>query len=257
MRLSRLVATRPDPGRTTTSESSGPIASPDNSAGADPLGLHKITDPDNPTADIIIVHGLSGSALRTWSWQRDRENFWPKWLSQDDHLGSSRIFTFGYNSDFKGDAPGLNIIDFARDLLMHMLNCRDGIGEDRPILFIAHSMGGLVVKQAYILGRQDKWFSKLISSVTAIVFLATPHHGSQYAKILNRILASVSAVVPPKAYVAALDRQSPVLQEVNEGFSRQCNNLSLVSLHETLPTKVGFTKVMVRLNPSHSCRRCC
>lgn len=63
-------------------------------------------------------------------------------------------------------------------------------------------MGGLVVekKKTYTLGQLDRWFAGSISSVTGIVSLAT-HRGSQYAKILSRILAAGPILAPPKEYV--------------------------------------------------------
>lgn len=215
----------------------------------DPLGLIAVTDPEEPTADIIFVHGLGGSAYKSWSWNRNTDNFWPTWLARDDYLGCVRIFTYGYNSNPRGDAHGLDVMDFAKDLLLQMLNHSDGIGNDRPILFVTHSMGGLVVKKAYMLGKQDQRFAGMISSVTSIVFLATPHRGSQYAKTLNHILAATPTAAVPKAYIAALEKQSPAIQDINEGFSHQCEDLALVSFYETLPTKRGFTSLLVRMGP--------
>ncbi|KAH6843034.1 NACHT and WD domain-containing protein, variant [Chaetomium sp. MPI-CAGE-AT-0009] len=208
-------------------------------------GLQLVVNPPNPTADIIFVHGLGGSAYRTWSWQRNPDNFWPQWLAHYEHTESCRIFTFGYNSNFKGDARGLDVLDFARDLLFEMLNYPGGIGGERPTLFVAHSMGGLVVKQAYILGKENDWFTSVISSVVGIIFLATPHHGSHYAKTLNNILAVAPIRAPPKSYVSALERQSPVIQTINEVFKRHCDGLELVSFFETLPIKLGFMRLII------------
>lgn len=249
MDYSRSLATRSELYFTTASRSARSILSPRRPADVDPLGLYAVTDPKDPTADIIFVHGLGGSAFRTWSWQRNPQNFWPAWLSRDEHLGSCRVLTFGYNSNFKGDAKGLDVIDFAKDLLLQMLNYPDGLGKHRPILFVAHSMGGLVVKKAYTLGKQDKRFASLMSSAVGIIFLATPHRGSRYAKTLNNILAATPIVATPKTYIAALERQSPVIQDINEVFSHQCEGLTLVSFYETLPTRLTFTKLMVRMAP--------
>lgn len=243
MRFSKSLATRPNSHSTATTSISSPSTTP--SGLPDPFGLHTVTDPPEPTADIIFVHGLGGSAFRTWSWKRLPENFWPAWLSRDEHLGSCRILTFGYNSNFKGEARGLDVVDFAKDLLLQMLDHPGGIGRDRPILFVAHSMGGLVVKKAYTLGKLDRRFAGFIFSVTGIVFLATPHRGSQYARILSRILAAGSILTPPKEYVSALEQNSPTIQDISEVFSRHCEELMLVSFYETLPVRLSITKLVV------------
>jgi hypothetical protein len=89
-------------------------------AGADPLGLTLVYTLPNPLFDLIFVHGLGGSSKRTWSWERDIQNFWPSWLAQDNDLSGARIFTFGYNSGFTGQYTNLNMLDFAKDLLLRM-----------------------------------------------------------------------------------------------------------------------------------------
>lgn len=99
----------------------------------EPLGFSVIHDCQSTEFDIIFVHGLGGSSYKTWSWNRETRHFWPEWLSLDPELGTSRIFTFGYNANFKGACSNLNIIDFARDLLLRMLTFSGGNAPARPI----------------------------------------------------------------------------------------------------------------------------
>ena len=184
------------------------------------------------------------------SWDRNTENFWPIWLASEDGLSACRIFTFGYNSNFKGAGTNLNVLDFAKELLFQMLTYSDGTTEAHnpisqcPIIFVAHSMGGLVVKKAYIVGKHDNEYAGLISSVYGIVFLATPHRGAHYAKILNNILEAALGT-SAKAYVADLDKNSSALQDINEQFRTLCDGLSLFSFFETLKTNFGLTKLLI------------
>ncbi|KAL8657838.1 MAG: hypothetical protein Q9226_001523 [Calogaya cf. arnoldii] len=214
----------------------------------DQLGLHLVHYSQDAVCDIIFVHGLGGSAMRTWSWKRDTAQFWPAWLSDDEQLYKMRVFTFGYNSNFRGSATNLNITDFAKDLLFHLLTFSQGdfkpIG-GRPIIFVAHSMGGLVVKKAHIIGKHDPEFSGIMAQVYGMVFLATPHRGSQYAKVLNNILSTAPMGAPPKAYVASLDAQSEALQDINEQFRKICQDLVLVSFWETTTVSFGLTKAHI------------
>ena len=177
--------------------------------------------------------------------------FWPEWLAEEDALRSYRIFTYGYNSNFKGAGTNLNIIDFAKDLLFQMLIFSGGLEENhvpvgrQPIIFVAHSMGGLVVKKAYVLGKHDEQYAHIISKTYGIMFLATPHRGAHYAKILNNILSTAPLGAPPKAYVEDLDTHSRTLQDINEQFRTLCGELSLVSFFETLKTSFGITKSLI------------
>lgn len=219
----------------------------------DPLGLHLVCNNSDPNGDIIFVHGLGGSAWKTWCWERNFKYFWPTWLADDDELSTYRIFTFGYNSKFRGAGTNLNVVDFAKDLLFKMLTFSGGLNGDpipighRAIIFVAHSMGGLVVKKAYLLGKHDPDYTDMISQVYGIIFLATPHRGAQYAKVLNNILSTAPLGAPPKAYVADLDAQSTTVQDINEQFRVACRGLALVSFFETLKTSLGITKTLVSL----------
>ena len=218
---------------------------------SDPLGLHLVCDNSHPDGDIIFVHGLGGTAKKTWSWDRNVDYFWPAWLAEEDGLSSYRIFTYGYNSNFKGVGTNLNIIDFAKDLLFQMLVFSHGLGEDHvpvgqhPIIFVAHSMGGLVVKKAYVLGKHDGQYAHIVSKTHGIMFLATPHRGAHYAKILNNILSTAPLGAPPKAYIEDLDTHSRTLQDINEQFRTLCGDLSLVSFFETLKTSFGITRSLI------------
>jgi pimeloyl-ACP methyl ester carboxylesterase len=105
--------------------------------------------------DIVFVHGLGGNSQKTWSKNHDPELFWPGlWLPHDSDIGKARIFSFGYNADFRPGAGRsiANVADFAKELLFEMRFGRDELGDDFrvgkvPIIFVVHSMGGLVVKK--------------------------------------------------------------------------------------------------------------
>lgn len=134
-----------------------------------------------------------------------------------------------------------------------------------PISFVVHSMGGLVVKkvgilsfaartglpvpeansaQAYILGSQDAQFQDILGSVRAIVFLATPHRGSNLAQTLTKFLQV--SFQSPKQYVSDLQRSSARIVDINDQFKLHADKMQIVSFFETQPTSVGIRK-MVRV----------
>ena len=102
----------------------------------DQLGLVPVnTIPvQHPDGDIIFVHGLGGTSQRTWSYERDPDYFWPPWLSSEPELSRFRIFTFGYNANWKGSDTVVSIADFAKDLLLRMLTHATGFDQQsQPI----------------------------------------------------------------------------------------------------------------------------
>lgn len=80
-----------------------------------------------------------------------------------------------------------------------------------PLILVGHSMGGLVIKRAYILGKQMATYKIVGSRICAIFFLATPHQGADIANTLKRLLALVPTSLP---FVNDLVPQSPVLQAI-------------------------------------------
>lgn len=215
------------------------------------FGLQVIYQPEHVAPlDIVFVHGLGGHFRNTWCKNHDPSLFWPGlWLPQEPHIQKARILSFGYNANYgAGARSSSNINDFAKELLYEMGFGKDEYGEDLgigrvPIIFVVHSMGGLVVKKAYLLGQIDEEYQAIVGSISAVIFLATPHRGTNLAEILTKVLTA--SLQSPKTFIAELNRSSSALEELNEQFRHVAPRLSIVSFYETLPTSVGPMKLMV------------
>ncbi|KAH6895556.1 ankyrin repeat-containing domain protein [Thelonectria olida] len=112
--------------------------------------LHpRVYDPSQCDVDIVALHGLSGNAFKTWTDKDDH-----LWLrdSLPDHIPNARIMTFGYDSALRNSKSRMTVFDFAQDLLERLLAERkDPTERERPLIFLCHSLGGIVAKQALIL----------------------------------------------------------------------------------------------------------
>jgi pimeloyl-ACP methyl ester carboxylesterase len=214
---------------------------------AEPLGLQVLYEPSStPSVNIIFVHGLGGSTLGSWSWNRDPSYCWPReWLPREPNFRDARILSFGYSAHFMDRTESsLNITDFAKDLLFQMGQSLAISNDDAPIIFIAHSLGGLIVKKAYLLGRNNSCYATTMLRVQAMVFYATAHHGSNLAEVLNRTLVASSR--SPKAYISDLVRNSSSIEETNEQFRYAAHELQIFSFYETLKTNVGINRMVSR-----------
>ncbi|KAL9619809.1 MAG: hypothetical protein Q9160_005645 [Pyrenula sp. 1 TL-2023] len=256
---SEFIIAKPSPPASSDSSSLLPIGHRSNLSIRTPspsrntsLGLHVVHQPSGtPCLDIIFIHGLGGDSRKTWSRDHNPELFWPGlWLPLETDLERARIFTFGYNAKFRpGEAKSAaNISDFAKELLFELRFGKTlegesfGIGET-PLIFVAHSMGGLLAKKACLLGQNDQHYKALVRSISAIIFLSTPHRGSDLAEILNRVL--VASFQSARNFITDLNRSSMALEEINEQFRHIAPRLSIWSFYETLPTSVGPKKMMV------------
>ncbi|KAL8657378.1 MAG: hypothetical protein Q9226_001974 [Calogaya cf. arnoldii] len=71
-----------------------------------------------------------------------------------------------------------------------------------------------------------------------MLFLSTPHKGSNYAHTLNNILNAAPSGAQ-KIYVSELELKSTSLQDINEQSRTMCGDLTLVSFYESLKTNTG------------------
>jgi hypothetical protein len=101
--------------------------------------------------DIIAIHGLNGHYQKTWTaapkLARDKECNWLKDLLPKQ-IPNARILSYGYNSvvQFSKSTAGVGM--FADALLEDIISCRRSAEEQaRPIIFICHSLGGIVFKR--------------------------------------------------------------------------------------------------------------
>jgi len=130
-----------------------------------------------PSVDIVIVHGLNGDAVKSWT-DSTTKAFWPKDFLPYD-VPEARVLTFGYNADVAFGNTTADIVDHAKDLLGSLIDKREEENETRrQIIFIAHSLGGIIVKQALFLARIEPQYTSICKYTIGIVFFGTPHRGS-------------------------------------------------------------------------------
>ncbi|KAI1355970.1 hypothetical protein F5Y01DRAFT_301551 [Xylaria sp. FL0043] len=77
-------------------------------------------------------------------------------------------------------SEGMTLDTAADDLIEQIMKTRAGLEKARPIFFICHSIGGLVVKAALAKAWQHEDLRPLVYECHGITFFATPHRGSSY-----------------------------------------------------------------------------
>ena len=118
--------------------------------------LEKVHDPKGPDIDICFVHGLGGDPQTTWTLGNV---FWPKDLLPYD-IPKARILTFGYKAEILSFSshPKKNAIEeYAKHLNTQLFSLRSETTTlERPIIFVAHSLGGLVCAKVWTLAHGCK-----------------------------------------------------------------------------------------------------
>uniref|UniRef100_UPI00398F34BA protein SERAC1 isoform X3 n=1 Tax=Pristiophorus japonicus TaxID=55135 RepID=UPI00398F34BA len=111
-----------------------------------------------------------------------------------------------------------------------------GVG-DRPVVWVAHSMGGLLVKKMLLDASEDPEMRSVVQNTQGIVFYSVPHYGSRLAEY------SISArfLLFPSVEVKELSKDSPALRELNNDFTELVREqeVNILSFGEMLPTNIG------------------
>lgn len=98
---------------------------------------------------VIAVHGLGGDWEMTWSHKTTGKLWLRDFLPQQ--FKNVRVMSFGYDSTYILSAAVTDVNDASASLLDRL----DGERQEeparrRPIIFVAHSLGGIVVKRVSV-----------------------------------------------------------------------------------------------------------
>ncbi|KAF2816084.1 uncharacterized protein BDZ99DRAFT_128242 [Mytilinidion resinicola] len=111
-----------------------------------------LSETSGPSVDIVAIHGLGGDLRNTWTHKNG--TLWLRDLLPQSIPGA-RIYTYGYPSKVFLNRSVAGIRDFSTHLLNALsLETRDNTKASgpRPIIYVCHSLGGVVFKQAMNLG---------------------------------------------------------------------------------------------------------
>ncbi|GFO05262.1 serine active site containing 1 [Plakobranchus ocellatus] len=225
----------------------------------DILLLHPTQRNSQPVhVDVVFVHGLRGGAVKTWRQRdvQDRPNSstcWPRdWLAKD--CPNTRILSIGYHSALfrwgeqcPYEQEKRTLESRGRDLLDKLLKA--GVGS-RPVIWIGHSMGGLLIKQILDLGEKESKYSSLTSQTKGVMFFSVPHKGSS----LVDVMLYAKYLLFPSVEVQEMRTSSEKLYTLHNRFidSMRDRNIPCLSFGENMKTSVGHHLPDVWMVPPES-----
>lgn len=186
-------------------------------------------------ADIVFIHGLNGDSLGTWI-NKTTKFYWPSELGKE--LPDLGIWALNYDAHTSAWGGSTMSIESRSKNLLEVLR-NDGIG-DRRIVFVAHSLGGVMVKQllhdANDLEKPD--WAPIGTRTKAVIFLGTPNAGSSLPnveKMFDRIVPFVSRATITRDQLAY---GAPILLQLNEWYRDRYEGLDIqtLSFYETIPS---------------------
>ncbi|KAN0086965.1 hypothetical protein V8E54_000653 [Elaphomyces granulatus] len=197
------------------------------------------TDLKHIHVDLVAVHGLNGDAKQTWTHGKTNALWLQDFLPQD--VKNIRVMSFGYNASAALGNTTATIADHAKDLLGCMVDKREEADEKtRPIIFVGHSVGGVVIKQALFQAKIEPQYQTISEATVGIIFLGTPHRGSDKASY-GEVLANVATTVmhnPAPGLIDVLRANSDALMRLTTDFRFQLPNYQICSFYEMKPMPI-------------------
>ncbi|KAH6656115.1 hypothetical protein BKA67DRAFT_676176 [Truncatella angustata] len=219
-----------------------------------PDGIKVWHDCPDAKIDICFVHGITGNRDTTWT-APGRAIAWPPDFLPAK-LPEARLLTFGYDAYIvqKTVASSNRLVDHAANLLNDLTNERSSPDASRRrIIFVAHSLGGLVCKEAILQSRNNPevHLRRVFDSVIGIAFMGTPHKGSwmaDWSKIPASALGLVKSV--NKSLLEILETDDQLLESIQSRFWSMVRELreNKLSLPVTLE---GYAAISIHANHSN------
>lgn len=248
-------------------------------------GLTILVEPEVASIDIVFVHGFTGHPERTWlqpspyTYQkqaiagtknarssrfqgildslkgRPKNNvYWPRDLLPTI-LPDARVLTYGYDTrishPFGPQRSQSGVYAIARNFLFELEGRRQPPG--RPIIFVVHSLGGIVVKQLLKTSSEsldERAFLKDVYDSTAgVLFFGTPHAGADPRGLAHHVVQSIAKAMRISVNSQILDTLLPSserLEELRDHFRPMAIRQTwlIYSFQEALPVQLLGKKVV-------------
>lgn len=153
--------------------------------------------------------------------------YWPKDLLPKT-VSDARVLTYGYDTHIRHrlatPISQNTVYGIANDFLIGLEAFRRPHAS-RPILFIAHSLGGIIVKE--MLRQSHGYYSHsthlrgISESTVGIIFFGTPHGGADPKGLLRYVVEAVGRIVGMRVNEQVLETLLPsseCLQELHDEF---------------------------------------
>ncbi|KAJ5112243.1 hypothetical protein N7532_000288 [Penicillium argentinense] len=218
-------------------------------------GLKLLYDAPDAQMDIIAVHGLNGHRERSWT--ASNTTNWLQSLLPTD-IPHARVHTWGYDTPSNNTAPQTSVFQHASKNLVHDVQRmrEDTATHALPIIFIAHSQGGTVVKSALLYSDIERKKSESTSiddrhsvclATRGVIFIGTPELDSR----LNGLRAYLSSLGESGQDEPADLKEARWIVSVLESYAAIADRFITIFVYECLDQKEHHDTWTQTVSESH------
>ncbi|KAL9565774.1 hypothetical protein ACKAV7_009956 [Fusarium commune] len=215
---------------------------------------------DQTTVDIVTVPCPGADPLRTWSRDglmsryygalsmRDAEGAAsdadrpaPSWVRQGLRREADRARILLYEHPSTTEDTRLSTL--ADALLEELGNLRKREKQTRPVVFVGHSIGGIIVKMVLTKASRNPSFENIYRQCYGAAFFGTPHQGSSYFAMPSlatgiQNLLQLSAPVPT-SITDDLRVGNTLLLQLDDDFKSIAHDFRIWTLYETIDSRLS------------------
>lgn len=162
----------------------------------------------------LIISGLASHPFGSWQTHGHDKSF--MWIRDElpQRLPGVRFLTYGYDTTLVNSTSFQLIPDLAISLVHTVKALGWSASSAKPVLFLAHSLGGVVLKQAMAIlaggGLQER---SILTKIKGAIFFGVPSKGMNVPDIFEML-----GDQPNVALVNDLSDQSDFLSRLDEQF---------------------------------------
>ncbi|OTB00978.1 hypothetical protein M426DRAFT_14959 [Hypoxylon sp. CI-4A] len=202
------------------------------------LGMTPFNDveSDKHEFDCIALSGLGSHPFGSWQPKGGDKSF--MWIRDrlPRYVHNTRAIVYGYDTSLVGSTSFQSIPDLAATFINQIMACWRTVLDAKQLVFLAHSLGGIVVKEAFrILAGRDQRSTHMLGLFRGGVFFGVPSQGMAtshlHAMVKNQ---------PNEQMVQDLSVDSPYLRSLDEQFHGLALQKSM-RIHWAYETKTSPT----------------
>ncbi|KAF7559395.1 hypothetical protein G7046_g4757 [Stylonectria norvegica] len=213
---------------------------------------------DETTVDVVTVPCPGGHPLRTWNRDglmsryfgapsmrdaevTDSDRPAPSWVRQGirREVDVARILLYEHPEP----REGTTLSSLADEFLEELQELRSREENARPVLFVGHSIGGIVVKMALIKASRDSRYEEILRQCYGVAFFGTPHQGSSYFAMPSlassiQILLQLSSPLPVSV-TDELRVGTRLLLHLDDDFKTIATDFRVWTFYETIDSRLS------------------
>ena len=191
---------------------------------------------DGSTTSVVFVHGVLSSGEACW--RHANGTFWPELLAGEEAVANVGVYVFTYKTGFFSGTYSLgDVVDALKE---HMQ--LDGVMNSRRIVFVCHSMGGIVARR-FVVQRAAELIANRKS--IGLFLVASPSLGSGYANWLGPLARFFDHT---QADVLRFEQTNTWLMDLDRDFQnlKESERLSMNGKELVEDTFIVFSKLLRR-----------